>query len=164
MKVEGFFRILQGAPWWVYIALAYVVYIGFRSSRARVMPVFTAFPIPFLAMTWSLFRVYSLRALGAEFIVAFVVSVVAGMILGYNFLYEKPTAIDKKQHLMFMPGTYVVLILLLCVFSIKFYFGYLNAVDPVYANSLASVQVCMIAGISGIFAGRLARIVNLFLG
>jgi hypothetical protein len=157
--MKSIFEALSHTPTWVYILFVYLLWVGFKASKTRIISLKKLFIIP------AIFTYMSINTLVTAFnIQIFEVSVwsssiLIGISIGWIDVYRKYTQIkvDKQKHLIEVPGTWVTLSLILIIFTSKYYFSYELAVDPTLSNQTwFEVSMLTVSGIcTGLFIGRL---------
>ncbi len=121
---------LTGAPWWVYIILAYVSWIGFQATKPHTIWLPKIFLAPVIFVCLSLVNI--LHSYGAHFIVLtlYGAALLVGSGLSWLLISLTGAVFDKDQILITLPGSYANLILFLSNFAIKFYWTYIEALYP----------------------------------
>ena len=81
--MENLWKIISGAPWWVYVLLAYLVSIGVKSTKPRTVPVKRVVLLPLLFVAWSFYNLYARLVLGyTSLFPLWVISLAIGACLG----------------------------------------------------------------------------------
>lgn len=121
---------LLGTPWWVYLLWGYVLYVGAQASKTRIVPLWQLFVMPSIFALWYIANIY--HASNLAFFCSFIwagttmIGIVSGILLGM----QRTVKADHKNHLVKLSGTWSLLVILLIIFSIKYYFGYACAASP----------------------------------
>src|ERR1700679_2465514 len=68
--MEGFWEIITGAPWWVYVLLVYLVSIGVKATKPRTISIKRVVLLPLLFVAWSLYSLYQKTVLGMPSLIA----------------------------------------------------------------------------------------------
>lgn len=150
-KLHIILHIINRTPFYVWAVLIYLFFIGIKSMKTRGVYLPTLFIIPclLLAMKYKTFfsrdamvflPVMVLSALGSFFISA-----------GHNI------KVIKRTRSIEVPGNYATLFILLSFFSMKYYFGYLNSVNPQLALEYSFIDNAISGLFSGYFIGRAWR-------
>ncbi|MFH1644396.1 MAG: DUF6622 family protein [bacterium] len=153
---------MAGTPWWAWVALFYVISIGILNLKTRVRQLYTIFILP------TIFLVMFLQSLISNFGFSFypwliwLIALFAGLNLGWFLFINIQIKADRKKQLIKIPGSPATLILVLLVFAVKYFFGYTQAVNPEFAQSLFFVNSKLISSgcIEGIFIGRVLFYLN----
>lgn len=139
---------LKGTPAWVYAIFVYLMFIGLKATQRRTMYLPALFIIPVILLSLRLYNVesaditsyFSFLALGG----------LIGMVLAWNTKLE----MHKKTFSITLPGTWQTLFLLLAVFTVKYFFGYQQAISEEFNPSLHYWSLISSATITGIFWGK----------
>lgn len=141
---------------WVYILFFYLLFIGIKSLKTRVVSLTRLFFLPIIFFFMSLYNLLTSFELTLGLVIIYIVSLTLGSWFGWLFAQNKVLAFDKKHHLIKLQGSATTLILILLIFSIKYYFGYALAVDPtkVHNVTFSSLMILSSGMVTGIFIGR----------
>ncbi len=118
-------EIILGTPWWVWILFAYLIFVGVRAIRARVVYLPKLFIIPAILLYLKKDVILS-----PYFAVFGVVGLYTGFVIAKK-INLKPISGELSIEL---PGTYSTLLLLLGFFLIKYFFGYLHYTNTEIAD------------------------------
>lgn len=158
--METIFDALKGTPWWVYLVFVYVLYIGILGLKSRTISLGKVFLLPFIFLLWSVWSL--IRGYQAQSdIWIWILFLVIGGIAGWGMMQKFNVRGDHKKLLVRVPGSPMILILVLIVFGVKYFFGYMQAIGEsgIVFHSLYLV----ISGlVTGIFAGRAFAILRKF--
>src|SRR5579872_3435136 len=117
----SFWDIVSGAPWWVYVLFVYLMYIGFKSTKARTVSAKRMILFPLIFVVWSLFRLYLNVDLGHPSLIAYwCIFLIAGAYCGMKEVHSWKLHIDPHKGLITIPGNYSTLVLVLLIFVLKF--------------------------------------------
>jgi len=158
--METMVSILSGIPLWVYAVLAYGIFMGIRAMAVRTVSLKMLLLLPLVFLGLSLSSLVPL-AVGAPLVaVVWLLCVALGAVLGWFYLTADPLSVERDKGRLVVPGTWVVLVLFLTIFAVKFVFGYQSAVHPeVAALPGFRFVVFGLSGIStGIVVGRTAKL------
>jgi hypothetical protein len=149
--MENFFAILVHTPWWVYIAFAYVLYVGIKAMKLRSVPAFQLFIVP------GIFTILSIHTLVGRigdhflYIIPWCAAVVMGIAIGWAEMKRLNIVVDRKNRLLKIPGSAFTLILFLLFFGSQYYYGFMSATAPERAKEIQLVIFILL--ISGIGTG-----------
>ncbi len=163
--MNGFLRILQGAPLWVWPLLALLLFLGIRSLRARSTPVASLVALPLAFFGLSLSNLLPLDALAPLRIGVWLAALTVGIAPGWLLVRPDRIAIDRARRRVAVPGSVVPLVLMLAAFVVGFYFGYLFARYPeLKSDPLTLAIASTYRGLmSGYFLGQTLRLFRLYL-
>tara|TARA_R110000868_G_scaffold153723_2_gene379397 strand:+ start:278 stop:808 length:531 start_codon:yes stop_codon:yes gene_type:complete len=150
---------LSDTPTWVYILFIYLMWVGIKASKTRVISLKKLFMIP------ALFTYMSVHTLVTSFDIRFfeittwACAILLGVIIGCLDVRRKLSNIkvDKQKHLIQLPGSWATLVLILIIFSSKYYFSYELAIDPSLRNQtwFEFGMLAISGSCTGLFVGRL---------
>jgi len=149
--MENFIQILLPTPWWVYVLFAYILYVGIKATRMRSVPVLQLFIAP------SIFTILSIHTLVGRisdhllYIIPWGIATAVGIAIGWIEMHRLNIIVDRKNHLLKIPGSVFTLILFLLFFGSKYYYGFMSATDPERTKEIQFVIFILL--ISGIGTG-----------
>ncbi len=137
-------------PLWVWGILGYLIFVGVRAMKTRVVPVMQLCVIPaiFLLMRSRIFFAGS-----ASEIVTYVTAMLLGAFAGFVWAQCTPIRIFKQAQQVEIPGSKRTLVLFLGFFAIKYCFGVLQVLNPVAAAQYALLELALSAAFSGLPSG-----------
>ena len=143
-------------PWWVYVLFIFLVQRGLVASKPQVISIIklTILPIVFIAL--SVHTLMTAFHVNATVIVAWLVSVILGSVIGWFLIRNHEFKVDRKNLLIRLPGSWITLVLILIIFVSKYYFEYQLGSDPALENQTGfEFSMLGITGIcTGLFVGR----------
>ncbi|MCF6766980.1 hypothetical protein L3V86_01175 [Thiotrichales bacterium 19S11-10] len=149
---------LVNTPWWVYVLLVYLIYIGLKASKPNQTPIIKLAIIPLIFLYLSVESLINETNLHPINITTYAIALVVGIVFGYLIAQRIGAQIVKKNNLTFvqLPGSKLSLILILIIFASKYYVGYKIAVNPeIIHNFQFTITILIIYGVTaGLFVGR----------
>jgi len=149
-------QIIQHTPVWVWGLLVALVAFGLSQARDRAVSLvrMTILPLVLLALSFS--GVISTFAHATIAILAWGVGVAAAIALGRRFLRVRGASWSSETGLLYVPGSWLPLVLMVALFLIKYGVGVTLAVNPAMAADTTFGAVCGLAygSFSGLFAAR----------
>ena len=147
--------------WWVYLLLAYLIFIGIQASKTRVVSIKKLIIVPII-FTWmsveTLLTAFKVNTLS---IGTWSIAILIGITLGWLQIIRHKLIVDKPHWLIKVPGSWLTFILVLIIFASKYYFGYQLAMDP-QLESQTGCEVAMLS-VSGVVTGLLiGRVIAYF--
>ncbi len=121
-------------PWWVYLLLVYLITVGLKASKARVIPFWKIFVLPTIFLFMSIQNLMTIESIEYLSIGSLIVAMIVGSLFGWWQVKRLDIKIDKKYSLIQIPGSWDTLLVILIVFSAKYYFGYEKTTNPVFAE------------------------------
>jgi fucose 4-O-acetylase-like acetyltransferase len=144
---------LLSTPWWVYVLFIYLVLIGIKSSKTRVVSLRKLFFVPAIFLVLSAHTLLTTFNITPITVGAWALALAIGVVLGFLQIARLNVAVDRAHKLVKVPGSWTTLVIILIIFFSKYYFGYALAVHPDYTNN-THFELTMLA-ISGLFSGAL---------
>ena len=130
-------------PPFVWLILAYLLYVGIQALKPRVVSInrLIFLPLMLIALKYKIFT--------SEYAWVYFAGIAVGLVIGYIKVRNSPIEIFKEAKSIQIPGSSSLIVILISIFLIKYYFGYLQAVNPeAYARNLF-----WDLGISGVLSG-----------
>lgn len=158
MFITHVLEALKGTPWWVYAIFVYLISRGIDALKTRTTPLYQLFILPLVLFAWSVFSLISNG--GCQSLLLWSTGIILAYGVGWLLQSRKSIGIDKNNAMITLPGSSLVLILVLVIFSVKYFFGYVQATDafPEYTCLLSNLNAFISSAITGIFMGRVAGI------
>lgn len=155
---------LINTPVWVFILFAYLIFIGYKSSKTRVVSLKKLFIAP---IVFTLMSIHSMiHELQGDYWMALVwlLGMVIGASLGWLQVHRLKPQVDKQHWLVHTQGSWVTMILVILIFGYKYYLGYITAVQPdiITHTGFLWSSLIIIGAITGMFVGRLLYYIRCF--
>ena len=157
--------IIHGTPVWVWFLFGYLIYRGIKGLKSRIMPLSNVFIMPGIFLALSLQNIVSrmCACFDTTIFLTYLLFLLFGIVIGWMIVLRMKVVVDKKRHLIAMPGSVFVLIFTLLIFGVKYFFGYMKAVNPEAISFFAIVSFVGISGvIAGITIGRMLHYLYLY--
>ena len=150
-------QILVRTPIWVWPLLAALIGLGVMQMRARTTSRVRTLILPFVMVALSIASLLGTFGPLPEAFAAWAAAVVLALALNqYLFNWPRGVTASADGSMLAVPGSVVPLILIMCIFCIRFVTGATAAmqprllVDPVFASAIA----CALGLCSGMFVAR----------
>lgn len=149
---------LNGTPLWVYILFGYIMWIGLNALRAHVITLQRLWIMPFLFTLLSLDTLVGCMNSHAWAFLVWLSCLSIGFFLSWKFFSRWAVMVEADGWKLRVPGSVAPLILLLLIFSTKYYFGFVKATDPqrVMDPEFQLMLLIISAGSTGLLLGRCA--------
>jgi len=149
--------IAKGTPLWVWPLLAFLLYRGIKSLKPSVAQLHELFIMPLILVTISLqglVKTYGLPLLPLSIWAALFV---VGTLFMWLIMQNTKIDVDRKKGLLRLPGTALTLIIILSVFGVKYYLGYMEAISPgmKYELTTTFTRFALSGLMLGMLTGRL---------
>jgi hypothetical protein len=146
--MENLIQILLHTPWWVYVLFGFILYVGIKATKMRSIPVRQLFIGP------SIFTVLSIYILVGRigdhflYIIPWGIASIIGIAIGGLEMHRLNIIVDRKHHLLKIPGSAFTLILFLLFFGSNYYYGFMSATDPEQVKQIQFViYILLVSGI-----------------
>jgi hypothetical protein len=149
-------QILQHTPLWVWGLLAALVALGASQTRDRDMTLTRITVLPFVMLALSFSGVSSAFGRVPVAFAAWAVGVVLALVLARRFIPVRGAAWSPATRLLHVPGSWLPMALILCLFAIKYLAGVSLAMQPALGIDSQFASGCSLAYgfFSGVFLGR----------
>lgn len=137
--------IISGTPWWVFSIFAYLLYVGFAATRARIVWIPRLFIIPIILMS---LKIKDLFLAENHMLLSYALCSLLGYYLGCKRVSHEHFKVIKADMSVKLQGSWSTFILLMSFFFIKYFFGFVSSEAPELAHEYRSLEL----GICGIFS------------
>jgi hypothetical protein len=147
----------RGTPVWVWVLFAYLVVRGTRALQGSVTTLGRLAVVPIVFSAWGLWSVATQSRDPGLTGLIWAASFVVGASLGALRTARMPIQVDRSAGLVALPGSPMVLVLVLVVFCVKYALGAWAAIQPSATQTPAFMiyDVGITGLVAGMFAGRL---------
>jgi hypothetical protein len=141
-------NLIKGTPFYVWIILLYLLYVGIKSLNSRIvyLPKLFIIPLVLLAIKYKTFL--------SQDVNIFIFAIVLSAIISFLGHASSKINIIKNLKSVELPGGYLTLVILVSFFLVKYYFGYLKSVEPDLAIKYSFIENMISGFFSGYFIGR----------
>jgi hypothetical protein len=154
--MENLWRIVGGAPWWVYVLFLYLVNVGVQSMKPRTVSIKRITLLPVFFLIWSCYGLYQKFLLGLfSLILLWVLFLAIGTYFGVKEARSWQISKNYLQGEITIPGNYSTLLLILLVFILKFFWGYFYATRTEISYWIYFTDILTSALGTGFFMGRM---------
>ena len=153
---------IANTPWWLYVFFIYLSWMAYLATKPRLVPVKSIFIFPVFFITLSIISLYLSARWNLLYISIWAAALVTGTLLGWlQFRLLKIKAVKNKS-LLYMPGTWSLLVIIFTLFIAKFYFGFDGAIHPNQLSNPHFIRwIFLLYGIfTGLFIGRITYAVR----
>jgi hypothetical protein len=151
-------QIIAGTPIWVWVLLAFLLFLGVRGLQPSTAPLWRVAILPTVFFVWGLHSLVTLYGLTLQRALPWAAALVVGALVGMTLAARQPIRADKRRHLAHTAGGRLPLVLILLIFSIKYVFGFLHATRPgAFVEARFWLPELAVSGLlTGMFIGRFA--------
>lgn len=149
--MDPILSIIKGTPSWVWMVFIYVLFVGIKSTRTRIvyLPKLFIIPLVLLALKYKIFF--------SKEVVLFIAVIIFAAICSFIALRHTKITVIKNAKSVELPGNYSTLLTLICFFAIKYYFGYLDSTMPTLSAKYSFIDTIISGIFTGYFLGRSIR-------
>jgi hypothetical protein len=154
-----FIAIVQHTPVWVWGLLTALVGLGLAQSRDRELSLkrVTILPLVLLALSaGGVLSAFGHAPVAPVALGGWGTGLAAALTLGRHFVAVRGAAWLAGSATLRVPGSWLPLVLIVALFSLKYFVGVSLALHPALANEAAFAGTCSLAygAFSGLFAAR----------
>lgn len=146
--MNEFLQIIKGTPLYVWAILVYLLFVGIKSMKTRVVYLPKLFVIPLILLAIKYKTLLSIDAL------VFCLVILVGSAISFFMHFMYKIRVIKREGSIEVPGSYGTLIILFSFFIVKYYFGYLKSADHDLFLKYALIENIISGLFSGYFIGR----------
>ncbi|MCH9811464.1 hypothetical protein K0U07_01725 [bacterium] len=139
-------------PAWVFPLLTYLLYIGIKATRTRIVLIPRMFIMP------AIFTLLKFKSINGYFLFFLIISMIISFYAHKNISFSK----TKERLQVEVPGSYSNLVTLAIFFPAKYFFGYLSFVNPSLYATLLPIDSIISAVLSGYLAGKALRLLHAY--
>lgn len=153
--MNNFFEALAGAPWWVYVLLVYLLFVGIEATKSRTLPIKKIVLLPALFTAWSLYGFYQSAQWKSPILaLVWILFFAIGSFLGFKQVSTWQVTKNRQNGEITIPGNYSTLTLILLIFALKFFWGYFYAVHAEISFWISFANTLTTSLVTGLFVGR----------
>lgn len=130
-------------PLWVWVVFIYLLFIGVKSLKTHVVPVWKMFVLPLF------FMVIKYKVFLSPSVVRHLFFMSIGGLVGFFLTKDLPIKILKAKKSIEIPGNYLTLIFVMSFFFMKYTVEYLQVAHP----SFTPYYYPFDSSITGLFSG-----------
>lgn len=151
---------ITGTPLWVWGLFVYLLYVGFKSTRVRVVPISKLFIMP--AVLFGL-KYKTFLSANMVLILCYFISLAMGLGIGFYLARYNKVVIHKSSRSIELPSEYSTCVLLVSFFCLKYAFGHIQSTTPEVPVQYLILETSVSAMFSGYFLGRSLNYVRRFM-
>lgn len=146
--------IFNNTPWWGYVFIAALIFLGLRATKPRRIPVIRMAILPAIFIIWNSLWLSDKIHDQTYLILFWAIGLVVGIFIGWQTVLAWHIYADHQRKQISLPGTWTTLIYILLVFCIRSYFVYDYEIHPHAAPHLYTPDALFSGLFTGIFTGR----------
>lgn len=143
-------------PAWVYVLLAYLIFIGIKAMKPGSAPLQKLAIIPVLFTVWGLAELIRHYRIDVATIGLWLAALGIGVAIGVALTFRRAITFDRAAGQLHFPGDYTLLPLILLTFAVKYVFGAIAATAPEKLNEplFHALGIAAYGLFAGIFVGK----------
>lgn len=151
-------EILNKTPWWIFILFFCLLHVGIRGTKSRTMRVRHLYIAPTIFLQMSLHSLFSFFPRTYLTFTIYTSSLTIGIIIGWMHARKLKLHFDHTHHAIKIPGSFMILILMMSIFFSKYHFAYSLATNPEILSKAGFITFHLIfSGFTiGLLLGRTA--------
>jgi hypothetical protein len=155
--------ILKHTPLWVFGLFFGLAYVGYLQSKARLVSRHRLAVLPLAMLCLSFLGVWSSFGANLTAFGSWAFALLAVVTFSLALAPPRGVSYSAQSKLFMVPGSWIPLALMMCIFFTKYAVAVARAVNPGSSNSIAWVTVvCAICGLcSGFFLARALRVARI---
>lgn len=148
ISIDSIIYAFVGAPLWAWGVLAYLLFVGIRATKSRILHPLRLFIVPIMFMLIN----YKLIFSGNNFS-PYMIYLIAGFFIGFMIGLKTSIKIVHNLKRIELPGNYYTIAFLMLFFIGKYILGYLAATAPSMIIKYAAIDTSISGLLSGYFLG-----------
>jgi hypothetical protein len=148
-------QVLAGTPVWVFVLLAYLVWMGATRLKPGVRVLARIWITPAIFIAWGLVGLFQRPGDFSEVLIRWIAGLVVGGALGAAF--RIPMQADRPQRLVLLPGSVLPLLRILIIFGAHYVLRVAAAIHPDMSATYLNWDIYVSGASAGYFAGWVVR-------
>jgi hypothetical protein len=148
-------QILSGTPLWVFVLLAYLLFIGATRLRPGVRDLAKIWITPAIFIVWGLFGLFQRPGDFSGVLMRWAVGLVVGIALGLAFAI--PMQADRAHRRVLLPGSILPLLRILIIFGSHYVLRVAAAIHPDMSATYVNWDIYVSGASAGYFMGWSVR-------
>ena len=151
--------ILSNTPTWVWVVFFYLVFVGIKASKTRIVFIPTLFiaPVVFTGMNYKFF-LSSFYILGG-----YLACLSLSTFLSFHAMKKVKVKYAAQKLSIELPGTFTTMGILLAFFFLKYIFGFMSYANPTLYSDWKFLEVILTGTFTGYLLGKSLRYLYLYL-
>ena len=154
-------QILSGTPIWVFILLAYLIWVGAKRLRPGVRELSKIGITPAIFIVWGLIGLFQRPGDFSTVLAHWAVGALLGTALG--LAVGIPMQVDRPRRLVLLPGSFLPLLRVLVIFGAHYVLRVAAAIHADMSATYWTWDIYVSGASAGYFAGWSVRFVRSYL-
>ncbi len=149
-------EIIKHTPTWVFILFGLLLSLGYSQTKNRKVTLKKVCILPVIMIVLLLFSISSVFGIIPISLIVWFIGGSISLFLGLKLAFPKNIEYNNLEKAFYIPGSWVPMILILTIFSIKYFVGVVVAEHLAIVHQIAFIiTISLIYGfLSGIFVSR----------
>lgn len=144
-------NVISGTPAWVFVLLAYLLWVGTNGLKDRVRPFVKLWITPCLFILWGLLGLFERPGEFSTVFMHWLIAAVIGGALG--IAVRTPVRVDRDRKLVWLPGSILPLLRVLLIFGAHYLLNVAAALQPAMQDRYMSWDIYVSGASAGYFIG-----------
>ncbi len=150
--------VLSGTPKWVFVLLAYLVWVGASRLKPGVRELAKIGITPGIFIVWGLIGLFQRSGDFSQILVHWVIGALIGAALGLALAI--PMQVDRERRLVLLPGSVLPLLRILVIFGAHYVLRVAAAIHPDMSATYLTWDIYVSGAGAGYFLGWSARFIQ----
>ena len=148
-------ELITHTPIYVWALLFFLIMMGLRARKTSIVALKMFVIMPTIFCAWALYAILMRYGTNFSILSFWTISLLLGIAVGNLIIRSYSLRFDKIKRKVEMPGSWMLLILSLSIFCLRYFLGASTAIHPELAQSTEFLITELLATfVTGIFVGR----------
>ena len=154
-------NIIINTPIWVWPLFIFLIFIGLKCTKTRVIKLSFLYIMPSVYLALSLRNIITIDA-NIIIFAGWLGGILCASYIGWQLHHNVIISADHKNKLIRLPGEWMTFGLIIVYFSIRYYYGYKTNITPEITKDIQFMSMINIifGAATGLFFGRAIRIIQ----
>ncbi len=160
--LDTLWQFIINTPWWVFILLGFLIWMGIKASRPRTVKLSKLFMLPIFFTIAGITNIVTVFQVSFIHLFWWVLGIMVVSFLAYLRAKHLSIQVNRAQHTLIIPGTYITLVMIIIIFTSKYYFAAMLGWKPELAHSaqFAAIDLFISGCVTGWFIGNLVGLLQ----
>lgn len=154
------FDIISSTPIWVWGILVYLLFIGIKSLKDRLVYIPKLFIIPIIL---NLVKYKTFINANIQTLFLYAICLILSSYISYRMTNDRDFAIIPEKASVKLEGSASMLIILISFFIAKYFFGYIQSTNNILYSEIAILEIGLTGLFTGYFLGRALSFLHCFI-
>lgn len=151
--------IIRGTPLWVWAIFAFLIYRGINALHTHVKSLWSILLLPAVFLSLAINSLVKSNCTTCHTLSMWLTALIAGIAVAWLMNDSLLIRADKRKYLIQLPGSKSALLLVISIFAIKYFFGYMAVThaDTCTTPLFIYIKLMLYGGISGLTIGKMLQ-------